>query len=114
MSFWDDPANNPPESWPGQSGGTVTGRITKMGPKLSRYGNVRLVVELDGDGRERWCGIGLWRALRDARAEPGDMVVVTRLDDGTGGTRWTVERRATEMPRAGAQTAVHATTGPQW
>lgn len=102
-SFWDDPANNPPDPWP------ATGVITRMAARDGRFG-LQLCVELDGDARDRWCPTTLWRALRDARVEIGDKVDVRRTDDGRGNTRWHIDRTAVKAPESHAG----ASTGPSW
>ena len=107
MSFWDDPQSWPASAWPSQPGGTVTGTVTKMAVRQSRYARLTLCVELDGDGKERWCSTGLWREMGAARVEPGDRITVTRTDNGDGGARWTVTK--TSAPAEPA-----APPGPEW
>ena len=110
MSFWDDPASWPMSAWPAQPGASVTGTVTKMAVRQSRYARLTLCIELDGDGKERWCSTGLWREMGAARVEPGDRITVTRADNGTDGAKWTVVRQtATEPNRTEPSNA-----GPSW
>lgn len=109
MSFWDAPSSWPADSWPSAPGVSVAGTVTRMAVRQSRYGRLTLCVELDGDGKERWCSTGLWRSMGIARVEPGDTIRVTRHDDGQGGARWDVTKGAPEAP-----SAVPTQAGPQW
>lgn len=118
MSFWDDPAHWPGDgSWPRVAGEAVEGTITRMAVRNGSYGRLSLCVELDGDGRERWCNSRLWRTLADARIEPGDRVRVTRGPDEPSGngqsrpaTTWRVER----LQHAPPTLAQPAKAGPTW
>lgn len=109
-SFWDDPASWPASAWPAQPGASITGTITRMAVRQSRYGRLALCVELDGDGKERWCNTGLWRELGAARVELGDRIVVTRKDDG-----WDVLRATQNAEtRSGVVEPTPGTAGPSW
>ena len=114
MGFWDDPTHWPSDgSWPTIPGETVEGTITRMGIRPSRYGRLQLCIELDGDGRERWCNARLWRTIGMLAPEVGERIIVTRGPDeptlpgstGRPPSTWIVEK-------VGSKTK--PPTGPSW
>lgn len=122
---WDDPRNWPGDtSWPGFPGESLEGRVTRMSVRPGSYGRLSLCVELDGDGRERWCNSRLWRCLGEARVQVGDMIRVTRGKDdpprpgqARPSTTWTVERlrpQPSKPPWGQQPEAPQQPSGPTW
>lgn len=116
MGFWDDPTHQPPAgAWPAE------GVITRMQVMQSSYGRLALCVELDNDGRQRWCPTRMWRAFADARADVGDRVSVSRGPDmppripgGEPVRSWQVEKTA-PPGRTGSPTwPAPSGAGPTW
>ena len=111
MIDWANPANRPQTSSI-QEGETVTGTVTALAFEPNLRGQVTLTWSLDG-GRKRWANTQLWRAMADARIQPGDRITVTRGPDepSTGQyprTTWTVTRHSGPAPIAAAPVAVAA------
>ena len=124
-SFFDDPKHWPDsQTWPATSGGVIEGVVTHLEIATSRFGRLQLAVELDRDGRKRWCNGRLWRAMADARIDIWDRIRVTRGDDDKDGSpgsngrlpsTWMVERLPMRpAPTAGFAEPQQPSRGPQW
>lgn len=113
MSFWDDPRNQPSSgAWP--AAGTISKLAVLESPRFAR---LTLCVELDNDGRQRWCSSRLWRAIAESRADVGDHITVTRGPDepnpaGQPISTWIVQRSSAAQIPAGWSTPVKS--GPSW